>query len=463
MRIVFGTSGWRGVIARDFTEERVNRVIDAIAVFLRESGESGIIVGGDTRFLSPELARDAATRLSAAGFEVRLADRPVPTPVLSHAVRRLRLGGVINFTASHNPFMYNGIKFSPGHGGPAPSSVTTRIEELIEAGASPEAGSGSLTVEDFVTPYTEDLELLVKRDVIAGSGLRAVYDAFNGTGSGILDVFLQHSGASVRTIHGRRDPLFDGRHPEPNEKGLADLSKQVTVSRASVGLATDGDADRFGLVDEEGGYVSPHDYLALLFEYLVRDRGMEGIGVRSTTTGSLMDRVAASLGREVVETPVGFKHLGAVMLERSVVLAGEESGGLSIGGHVPEKDGILACLLACEMCARRGVGLAVQLRDLWSRYGRLAHRRIDLGLADGIGDTVRKLFIENTPPSLGDLAVERVDSRDGRKLVLAGGASVLVRMSGTEPLARFYLESGTDAGLDVLESSIRAAIGAPQG
>ena len=216
-------------------------------------------------------------------------------------------------------------------------------------------------------------------------------------------------------------------------------------------------------MDEECGYVSPHDYLALLFEYLVRDRGMEGIGVRSTTTGSLMDRVAASLGRDVVETPVGFKHLGAVMLERSVVLAGEESGGLSIGGHVPEKDGILACLLACEMCARRGVGLAVQLRDLWSRYGRLAHRRIDLGLADGIGDTVRKLFIENTPPSLGDLAVERVDSRDGRKLVLAGGASVLVRMSGTEPLARFYIESGTDAGLDVLESSIRAAIGAPQG
>lgn len=462
MRIAFGTSGWRGVIARDFTADRVDRVVDAIAVFLRESGAAGMVIGGDTRFLSPELARDAAERLSSSGFDVRLADRPVPTPVLSHAVRRLGLGGVINFTASHNPFMYNGIKFSPGHGGPAPSSVTSRIEELIEAGASPGAGAGSLTVEDFVTPYVEDLELLVKRDLIAKSGLRAVYDAFNGTGSGILDAILQHSGASVRTIHGRRDPLFDGRHPEPNEKGLSDLSAQVSISRASVGLATDGDADRFGLVDEEGGYVSPHDYLALLFEYLVRDRGMEGIGVRSTTTGSLMDRVAADLGREVVETPVGFKHLGAVMLGRSVVLAGEESGGLSIGGHVPEKDGILACLLACEMCAQSGKGLSVQLRELWSRYGRLAHRRIDLGLENGIGDTVRKLFIEDTPPALGDRAVERVESRDGRKLTLAGGASVLVRLSGTEPLARFYLESGSDGELDILESSIRASVGAPQ-
>ncbi len=457
-RIAFGTSGWRGVIARDFTWDRVHSVVDALAAYILESGASSVVVGGDTRFLSPELAADAAERFASYGFEVLLADRPVPTPVLSHAVRRLGLGGVVNFTASHNPFMYNGVKFSPGHGGPATGEITRRVEELIETGAVPPPGHGSVRVEDFTAPYLADLEQFVDRSVISRGGLRVVYDAFNGTGSGLLDRFLQISGASVRTIHERRDPLFDGRHPEPNEKGLSDLSVEVVRSGASIGVATDGDADRFGLVDENGCFVSPHDFLALLFEYLVQERGCRGAGVRSVTTGSLMDRVASMHGREVVETPVGFKYLGGVMLSREVVLAGEESGGLSIGGHVPEKDGILACLLACEMCARRGAGLASQLEGLWSRFGRLAHRRLDIPLREDTALRMKALFLAGSPSELGGRSVEGSDSTDGRRFRLSGGASVLVRMSGTEPLARIYLESGTEQDLDVLEHSIRTMI-----
>ncbi len=458
MRIAFGTSGWRGVIARDFTVDRVDRVLDALAVHMIENGGRTAVVGGDTRFLSPELAAEAAQRLAGYGFDVRLSDRPVPTPVLSHAVRRLGYAGAVNFTASHNPFMYNGIKFSPGSGGPAPSDVTRRIEELIEAGAAPPAGTGSVVEDDLVSPYAADLPAFIDRALVAGAGLRVVYDAFNGTGSGILDSFLQTSGASVRTIHGRRNPLFDGRHPEPNEAGLADLSEQVVKSGATLGTATDGDADRFGLVDENGRFVSPHDFIALLFEYLVQEKGFRGTGVRSVTTGSLVDRVAASMDMEVIETPVGFKHLGAVMLGRNVVVAGEESGGLSIGGHVPEKDGILACLLACEMCARRGTGLGTQLESLWSRFGRLLHRRMDLRLEGDTGDRVRRAFIENQPSGLAGSRVTGVDRRDGVRLNLDGGSSLLVRLSGTEPLARVYLEADSEDALSGLEAAVMRAL-----
>jgi phosphoglucomutase len=454
-RISFGTSGWRGIIARDFTWEKVDRVVDSIAVFLLESGCGSVAVGGDTRFLSPEMARDAAGRLARAGLRVLLSDRPVPTPVLSHAVRTLGLGGAVNFTASHNPFMYNGIKFSPSHGGPAPSPVTSRIEALIEAGAAPSPGAGEVEITDFVTPYTATLQGLVDRAAL--TGVRVVYDPFNGTGAGITDRFLVESGASVRTIHEVRDPLFAGRHPEPNRQGLADLSAEVSRSGASLGVATDGDADRFGLVDETGTYISPHDFLALLFEHLVTARGMRGACVRSVTTGSLVDRVAAAHGMETVVTPVGFKHLGAVMLEGGVVLAGEESGGLSIGGHVPEKDGILACLLAAEMTGS-GEGLGRRLEALWARFGRLHHRRLDIPLRPRTAELIRSTFLGGGPPALAGRRVVGTDSTDGTGLRLEDGSGVLVRMSGTEPLARFYLESSRETGLDELEAALDAML-----
>jgi len=459
MRIAFGTSGWRGIIARDFTWDRVDMVVDAIASLLAAQGRRSMVVGGDTRFLSPELAEAAAGRIAGYGFTVVLSDRPTPTTVLSHAVRRLGLGGVINITASHNPFMYNGVKFSPHHGGPAGGEVTSAIEDLVSQGAAPPPGEGSVRVEDLISPYAADLPKLLDPAVFRARPQRVVYDPFNGTSSGLLDGILRDWGSAVRTIHDRRDPLFEGRHPEPNRKGLADLSAEVVRSRASIGLSNDGDADRFGIVDESGEFVSPHDYLPLLLEYLVREKGMRGAAVRSVSTGSLLDRVASSLGIELVETPVGFKYLGACMLEREVSLAGEESGGLSVGGHVPEKDGILACLYAVEMVCRRNAGLGEQLRDLWSRFGRLYHRRLDIDLTDDIRESLQRAFGEGSMPSVGGTAVKRRDTIDGVRLHLEGGGWVLMRMSGTEPLARLYMEAPSSRLLDSMEADLRSIVG----
>jgi phosphoglucomutase len=449
--IRFGTSGWRGIIARDFTWERVDRVVDAIAAMVGDDGGQSFVVGGDTRFLSPELAGSTAARLAGYGFEVVLADRPVPTPALSHAARAGGLDGIINFTASHNPPIYNGIKFSPGHGGPAPGEVTSRVEDLYAAGAAPPKGSGSVEEADLLPGFRKALLRHLDTGAFADSGLRVVYDPFTGTGYGVLDRMLQELGSAVRVINGPRDPLFAGRrHPEPNEAGLAQLSGQVVRSGASVGLANDGDADRFGLVGEDGEYISPHDFLPLLLEYLVEERGMEGTVVRSISTGSLLDRVACEHGLDLEVTPVGFKHLGGRMLRGGVLLAGEESGGLSIGGHVPEKDGILACLLASEMTAARGRGLSEQLEGLWSRYGRLYDTRIDLPLTERTRDLVQQRFLRATPEEIDGRGVVGEDRRDGVRLDLEGDCWVLVRLSGTEPLARIYVEAPSRSEMEAL-------------
>ncbi|MCK5842603.1 MAG: phosphoglucomutase/phosphomannomutase family protein, partial [Candidatus Sabulitectum sp.] len=255
MVIKFGTSGWRGVISREFTWERAMAVVDAIAIRLSETGHSSIAIGGDCRFLSPELADATAERMAGYGFRAYVSERSVPTPVLSHACRKNELGGVINFTASHNPPLYNGIKFSPFHGGPADGTDTARIEELIVSASVPETRSGgAVVISDFITPYLEDINEFIKVDTFKkADSLRVVYDAFSGAGSGVLDKKLIELGGSVRVLNGKRDPLFAGRqHPEPNEQCLQGLSESVLRSGASLGVATDGDADRFGIVDENG-------------------------------------------------------------------------------------------------------------------------------------------------------------------------------------------------------------------
>ena len=460
MSISFGTSGWRGIISRDFTWDRAMMVVDAIGAYLVESGFRSVAVGGDCRFLSPELSQASAERLAAFGFDVQLSRGPVPTPVLSHACRRGRLGGVINFTASHNPPLYNGIKFSPSHGGPADSLATGRIEELIQLGERPDEATGSVSIVDFVPPYLADLDSFINTSVFRKhDSLRVVYDAFSGAGSGVLDRKLVEMGASVRVMNAVRDPLFAGReHPEPNAQGLSDLSSQVVHSGASLGVATDGDADRFGITDENGCFVTPHDFLALLLDYLAAS-GKSGVAVRSVTTGSLMDRVAASRGIPMKVTPVGFKYLGSAMLEGGVILAGEESGGLSVGGHVPEKDGILACLLAAEIVCSGGEGLAVQLERLWRTHGRLFNSRVDLPLSPETRDRIRRDWLAGTPREAAGRPVLGVDRTDGVKLVLGPDTWVLVRLSGTEPLARVYIQSSSVGLCDEIAGSLSREFG----
>ena len=457
MKIKFGTSGWRGIIAREFTWERVNRVVDAIGLQLLKEGRSSIVVGGDCRFLSPELAESTAERMAGYGFEVLLSRGPCPTPVLSHACRKGGHGGVINFTASHNPPLYNGIKFSPWHGGPADSDLTTSIEKMIEAGGKPERGSGSVVQKDLRSDYSKDIQKYLNAEAFMNSGLKVVYDAFSGAGSGLLDRILVDLGASVRVINGTRDPLFAGRqHPEPGESGTADLALQVVQSGASLGVATDGDADRFGIIDENGKFVSPHDYLPLLLNYLVEVKGYTGVAVRSITTSSLIDRIARDHGLETVVTPVGFKYLGAEMLCRNVILAGEESGGLSIMDHVPEKDGILACLLAAEMVCAAGKGLAEQLDDLWEKYGRVHVSRVDLHLDDSLREHITENYFESDPLEIAGLAVDSIDRTDGVQMILEGGDWILIRLSGTEPLARIYVQSDSSEKTDGILEKVTA-------
>lgn len=445
MTIRFGTSGWRGVISREFTWDRAMSVVDAVSLRLLETGYDSVAVGGDCRFLSPELAAATAERMAEYGFRVFLSPGPVPTPVLSHGCRQQRLGGVINFTASHNPPLYNGIKFSPHHGGPASGEDTSRIETLIEEGQVPRAeAGGSVTEYDFTGPYLKEIDSFLELSSFKEyDSLRVVYDAFSGAGSGVTDRKLIELGAAVRVLNGRRDPLFAGRqHPEPNEPGLSELSASVSRSGASLGVATDGDADRFGIVDGNGVFVTPHDLMALLVEYLA-GRGASGRVVRSVTTGSIVDRAAASRGLEVKVTPVGFKHLGAEILKGGVLLAGEESGGLSLGTHVPEKDGVLACLLACEMVCHYRKGLEELLEDLWSRHGRLFNSRIDLPLEGGMKDFIVTSMFNSDMKETAGLPVREVDRTDGVRLVLGDDAWVLVRLSGTEPLARIYVQSSS--------------------
>jgi len=460
VKIRFGTSGWRGIIAREFTWDRVEMLVDAISRWITGQGGRSVVVGGDTRFLSPELAGATAERMAGYGFRVFLSDRPVPTPVLSSAVRRLGAGGVVNFTASHNPPLYNGIKFSPADGGPAGQAVTEAIEGLLGSAERPAAAAGSIETVDIVTPYLAELDSILDTGRFAGAGLRVVYDAFSGTGSGVLDRKLMGLGASVRTINGDRDPLFAGReHPEPNEAGLGQLAAEVVRSRGSMGAATDGDADRFGLVDSGGNYVSPHEFFPLLLDYLVSERGFRGTAVRSLTTSSLLDRVAARYGIPVVVTPVGFKYLGAVMTERDVVLACEESGGMSVLGHVPEKDGILACLLAAEMVCARGECLGDQIRRMRSEFGTTCNRRLDLKLDDASRRRVDTLFFEGDPRELAGRAVTGVDRTEGVTLRLEGDEQVIVRMSGTEPLARVYIQAPSPGEVEEIAASLKRQLG----
>ena len=445
MIIKFGTSGWRGVISQEFTWDRAMALVDAIALRLKETGYSSIAIGGDCRFLSPELAEATAERMAGYGFKAYVSEGSVPTPVLSHACRKMGLGGVINFTASHNPPIYNGIKFSPFHGGPADSSDTGRIEELVASGSVPEGAAGGFVLKsDFITPYLKDISELLNVEAFRKTdSLRVVYDAFSGAGSGVLDRKIIELGGSVRVLNARRDPLFAGRqHPEPNEQCLLELSESVRRSGASLGVATDGDADRFGIVDENGNYMSPHDFMALLVKYLA-ESGHSGKVVRSITTGSLLDRVAEAKGLEVLVTPVGFKYLGAEILRGGVLLAGEESGGLSLGTHIPEKDGILAGLLAAEMVCHYGEGLGSLLEKLWADYGRFYNTRLDLPLEPAMKKYIVENLFNSDMKEAAGLPVQQINRIDGVQLIFDENTWVLVRLSGTEPLARIYVQSNS--------------------
>ena len=392
----------------------------------------------------------AAEIAARKGFSVLMCTGPTPTPTLSHAIRSNYAAGGLNFTASHNPPEYQGIKFSTANGAPALPEYTKLIEEGIASGSTTDdAPGGSVEMYDPCPAYIEDLQSKVRFDVIAGGKGRYAYDALWGTGRGYLDRSLREHGVEVETIHDWRDVTFGGRSPEPAEDHLDELRTAVSSGSLTLGLATDGDGDRFGVVDANGQFISPNQLIAVLTDYLAESRGWtQGVG-RSVATSHLMDRVAADRGLKLYETPVGFKYLGELIDEDKIILGGEESAGLSIRGHYPEKDGILACLLAAEAVAARGTGLTEQLDELYQRVGKLESGRIGVRLTPDVAEKLKEKLAQD-PTDIGGRRIESINRMDGVKFLLANNAWILMRPSGTEPLVRIYAESENKDDLENL-------------
>ncbi len=462
--IHFGTSGWRAVTGEEFTFPNVRLAVAAIAEHVRSASRaSKLIVGYDTRFFSEEFARTAAAVLRARGVHALLCSEATPTPAIAYEILRHKADGAINFTASHNPAEYNGIKFSGPDGGPALPEVTRDIEKRVEILAARGAGAAEPPAAherngferiDPRGPYLARLAELVRFDELRKVRPRIVCDAMHGCGAGYLDRVLAEQGIEATAIRTARDVLFDGHGPDPSETNLALLAQEMRARNAQVGLATDGDADRFGILNADGSFISPNHILALLYDYLVESRGWRLGAARSVATSHLLDAVARFHGLPLHQTPVGFKYIGALLREDKIALGGEESAGLTIRGHVPEKDGILACLLVAEMIAVRRATLAEQIQALFQRVGReFWPVRVNLHLPEEVGAGLLARLRGEFREFLGR-PVAQTDRTDGLKLVFGDGSWVLLRLSGTEPLVRIYAEGcSLEAAKEMAERS----------
>lgn len=445
----FGTDGWRAIIAEQFTFDNVRKIAAAATRYLRDTDQRGrpIVVGYDTRFLSAEFARAFAETAARCGATVWLAKSITPTPMLSFAVTHSRAALGVMITASHNPYAYNGIKFKGPYGGPAMADLTQAIERYLHALSSAALAQelgGKLIEKDFAPAYWRQVERFLDLRTLRRFPGKVVFDAMHGAGIATVDAFLRGQKVRVASVRSDINPLFDGGGPEPIAQNLEPLRAAVRTEKAMLGLATDGDADRFGVLDEKGRFVQLHDLMPLLFEYIIESRGWSGDVVRTTSMHDTIDRIAATYGRQVVEVPVGFKNVCEKMLAHDVLIGGEESGGFGYKKHLPERDGILSCLLVVEMLAARQNSISQLVRDLRKRTGPFAYGRIDKHFPVA---TLRENFLElrEAPPkTIAGIRVERVSTVDGIKFYLADGSWMLMRISDTEPLGRIYVGSHND-------------------
>ncbi len=466
-KIKFGTDGWRAIIAEDFTFANVGLVTKAIVTYLHNVYDQSkpLLISYDPRFLADEFALYAAQLSESLGRKTLLTIRDTPTPVIAHAATDIPSAGALQFTASHNPAYYCGLKYIPPYGGPANEEITAAIalhsESFFSTGyiapSRPELTNQEVKHFDPRPAYEKALLGLVDLDAILKSGLKIGTDAMNGAGRGYLSQLL---GAKV-ALGEERDPLFRGSLPEPKASCLLELTANIVAHKLDLGLANDGDADRFGIIDAEGLYYTPNQIIVILARYLHEQRGLKGAIVRTVSTTQMLDRLAAHYGLPLVETKVGFKYICEVMLTQPVLIGGEESGGLSILGHIPEKDGILACLLVAEAMAKTGK----TLNQLWKEAVALCNydpqaKRLDLH----VEDRVKALFsaeLKKLGESHGNFAglqVAALSSVDGIKLTLADGSWVLARASGTEPIMRVYLETSSPEQLTALENAAKSLL-----
>jgi len=445
----FGTDGWRAIIAETFTFENVRACSQAIADHFGETygKEKPVVVGYDTRFLSNEFADAVARVLAGNGFQVQLADRPAPTPALSYRIIETGACGGVVVTSSHNPFRWNGIKVKPHYGGSASPEIVADIERRVPAILDDAAkiqtavpSSDAIQRFDPVPGYLSTLAKQVDVQRIRAAGLRIALDPMYGAGAGLLGELLSGGSTTVREIHADRNPLFPGiRAPEPIESNLGEFMLLMSSRDYTIGIANDGDADRIGLVDERGTYVDQLRTFALLVNYLLGNRGMRGAVVKSVTTTNMAKLLADHYGVPCFETPVGFKHIGPLMMRENALIGGEESGGYGFRGHLPERDGILSGLYLLDYVAATGKTPSELLEEVFAITGPHFYERLDFDLEPGSNDRIKATLDAAHPTEIAGRRVVSSDRTDGWRFFIDEGF-LLLRLSGTEPLLRIYTE-----------------------
>ena len=448
--IRFGTDGWRAVIGDEFTFENVRACAQATALQVQETGHAdrGMVVGYDTRFSSEEFAAAVAEVLAANGIPVFLCDRPAPTPVIGYAILQHKAAGSVVITASHNPAQYSGFKVRTEYAGAAPPEVLTRIEALLarsdRAPRLPLADAKAKGLVETFDPqpeYLAHVSELVDLGSLREAGLRVVVDSMHGAGAGYLRRLLVGGKTQIWEVRSARNPAFPGMHnPEPIPRNLSPLRRAIRRHRAQVGLATDGDADRLGVLDGEGRFVNQLQTFALLTYYLLEVRGLRGPIIKSLTTTSMIPRLGELYGVPVHETAVGFKHPGPKMRETDAIIAGEESGGYAFRGHLPERDGILSGLYFLDLMARRGKDAADLVAELFDKVGPHYYDRVDIEMSPQERTRMESRLEGLRPRSIAGMKVTAIDRTDGLRFRLDDGAWALIRLSGTEPLMRIYTE-----------------------
>jgi len=461
MPIQFGTDGWRGVIADDFTFENVSKVALATAQYFKRHKKikKGVIVGYDARFLSREFAELTSVILASKGIMVVLSREISSTPMVSLLTKNMGAAGGVVITASHNPAKYNGYKLKGDFGGPAHPEMIQKLERELKKVRSPKStihnpqsfasllAKGRIKEIDFTSAYVSDIRSKIDMNTIKASGVRIAYDAMHGAGQGVMEQLVPVA-ISLRNTY---NPSFGGSHPEPLPQHLKELSATVVLSKCDIGIATDGDADRVGAFDEQGEFVDSHRIFAVLLKYLVEAKGLKGDVAKSFSVSQIINKMCTKYGLTLHETAIGFKYLCRLMTERDILIAAEESGGLGVKGHLPERDGIYIGLLLCEIMAVRKKKLSELVEEVMSEFGWHHFNRIDAHLTEKEKKRILGIYKRGVK-SIGGQPVLKVETKDGFKLFVRNGW-VLVRASGTEPLIRFYAEADTPGNVQSLLKS----------
>ena len=450
--IKFGTDGWRGVIAEDFTFDNVRICAQGVADYLKQNGLSqrGLVIGYDTRFASEDFASAAAEIIAGNNIKVHLCLKPTPTPAVSYTIPAIKAAGAIIITASHNPSSWNGFKYKSQEGASAPNEVTSQIEKNIahitgdkqikRLALNKALKKGLIDYLDPIPAYFNHLNQLIDMEELRRQKLKVIVDPMYGAGTGYFKLLLQDGNIDLTEINNQRNPAFPGIQPEPIAKNLTELSSLVVKQKANVGLATDGDADRIGIIDEKGGFLNQHQVFALLCLYLLEVRAERGAMIKTLTSTNMISRLGKIFAVPVYETPVGFKYVAPLMMKENAIIGGEESGGYGFRGHIPERDGILAGLYFLDFMVKTGKMPSQLLDYLYSKVGPHYYERVDFHITKGKRQKIINRLVSGSVSTIADAKVIAMDTTDGFRFFLADESWLLIRFSGTEPLVRLYAE-----------------------